>query len=287
MPDLTAIMSKIQELPTLPDVSVQLLKLINDPNSSVQPIAKIIERDPSLSTKVLKLINSAFYSLSKRVTNIQQAVAYLGLHHLSQVVITVSIFNKLDFSNGVFSIENFWIHSMFVADYSRILATISKKAAPDDAYTAGLLHDIGKMFMIKFLTPSMEECITDSFNTKRFLYDVEYEKIKVDHNMAGEWISKNWKLPEYVCETCHYHNMPYEKRNHVNLNTPAIVNYVSLANKLTNLKFKGYSGSFGEYAIEKAELDVTGVKITDLAQYETGMESKLQSAKEMLHIIKE
>ncbi len=287
MPDLSAIMSKVQELPTLPDVSMKILKLVNESSTSTQSLAKIIERDPALATKILKFINSAYFSLSRKITNIQQAVTYLGFHHISQLVISVTIFSKMDFSNGVFSMENFWIHSMFVADYSKILAIVSKKTNPDDAYTAGLLHDIGKMFLIKYLTPNMEDILSTAFTNKSFLYDEEYAKMKIDHNMTGEWLSKNWKLPGYICDACHYHNMPFEKRKHVSMLDPGLVNCVSLANKLMNIKLKGYSGSYGEYTIEKAELDALGVSVTDLVQYESGMEARLQSAKEMLHIIKE
>lgn len=287
MPDLSSIMSKIQELPTLPDVSMQLLKLLNESSTSTQSLSRIIERDPALATKILKFINSAYFSLSRKITNVQQAVAYLGFHHLSQLVISVTIFNRMEFSNGVFSMENFWIHSIFVAEYSKILATISKKVTPEDAYTAGLLHDIGKMFMIKYLTPNMEEVITNAHTNNTFLYDEEYAKIKVDHNMIGEWLAKNWKLPQYVCDVCHYHNMPFEKRKVVTLADHNIVHCISLANNLMNIKFKGYSGSYGEYTVEKAELDALGVKVADLMQYEAGMEAKLQSAREMLHIIKE
>ena len=280
------ILKKIKDLPTLPVVATKILKMTNNPNSSAADLAKLVTQDPALSAKILKAINSAYYSLNRRVSNIQQAIAYLGMKRVSEIVISVTIFKELNFANNLFSMDKFWVHSIGVAEYGKLIAVLSKKAPPDDVYTAGLLHDIGKMFLAKYLPDQTTAIIKEAHKNKEFLHDVEYKLIRADHTMLGEWLVKLWKLPPYVASCVRYHNTPYEKRVVARKNDDQILTHVIIANNIMNKKFPGYSGSYGEYAAFEKDLISVNVSCDQIMRYDEIIRKKIEESQELLAIIK-
>ena len=138
----------VKELPTLPVVANKVNALLYDPKSAAGDLAKIIENDQSLTAKILTLVNSAYYGLSQRVTNITQAIALLGYKNISHMVMTLSVFETLKSSkHGSFDREDFWLHSISTATMSVKIAELCMYSSPEDTFTGGLLHDLGKVFM--------------------------------------------------------------------------------------------------------------------------------------------
>ncbi|MFQ5499158.1 MAG: HDOD domain-containing protein [Candidatus Zixiibacteriota bacterium] len=151
------IIANIRNLPTPPIVFHQIQKVMNDPYVSAGQIASILSEDPAMSVKVLKLTNSAFYGLSREVDSVKQAVVIVGLEAIKNLVLSASVlemFKGQDIDREFQ--EEFWRHSLATGFCGRILAkalTGKGRIDPDSAFSAGLLHDIGKMIFSCFLRP--------------------------------------------------------------------------------------------------------------------------------------
>jgi len=138
------------ELPALPTIIHEIIELVNNPDSSGAQLRDVIERDPVITTAILKLINSAYYAIPGGVSNLQHAIAYLGYDAIYQVAIAVSIIKTYAVTNfSKFKLSDFWVHSFCVATWSEELAKATKHSKPQDCFTGGLLHDFGKLFIFK------------------------------------------------------------------------------------------------------------------------------------------
>lgn len=148
MQDIKNIINEIQNLPTLPQVVGRISSAIDDPKTSAQYLASIIISDAPLSTKVLKLVNSAYYGFQRKITTITQATVLLGFNSIKNVILTTSVFDFFNHSNTYshqFNAVKFWEHSLGTAIACKVLSKRLFFGKPEEAYLAGLLHDIGKM----------------------------------------------------------------------------------------------------------------------------------------------
>lgn len=285
--NLYSMVEKIKELPTLSNVVIELNKVLKNDKTSAKKIAGILKKDYALSSKILTLINSAYYSLRRKVQNIQDAISYLGNEKIKEVATTVTVFKNLEYENEHFSLKKLWLHSVAVAEYSKLCASFSKKVEPEDAYTAGLLHDLGKIFLLKYLPEKINKVIMHSKKNNLKMYDSEYDILNYDHNMIGQWLTKIWKFPDYIINTCKYHNVSFNKRKKEVPQYLQIINHVSIANKIVNKKFESYSGSYGEYEIDIKEVNYTNIPLKKALQFKTDVISKIEKAESVLDVIRE
>ncbi|UCB47411.1 MAG: HDOD domain-containing protein [Spirochaetota bacterium] len=232
----------VKELPTLPIVANKVNALLYDPKSAAGDLAKIIENDQSLTTKILTLVNSAYYGLSQRVTNITQAIALLGYKNISHMVMTLSVFETLkDSKHGSFNREDFWLHSIGTAIMSVKIAEMCMYSSPEDTFTGGLLHDLGKVFMDGYLHEEFQEIIDTAGNKNISFYEAEHELFDVDHAMIGHWIARAWKLPLHVIATIKHHHQEVEQRTGLSVSSDLFIDIVRVAD--IGVKLKGYGNS--------------------------------------------
>jgi putative nucleotidyltransferase with HDIG domain len=207
------VVSNIRNLPTPPIVFHQIQKVINDPKVSAGQIAKIIQEDPAMSVKVLKLTNSAFYGLSREIESVKQAVVIVGLEAIKNLVLSASV---LDMFKGKdidqeFQ-DKFWRHSLAVGFCARILARRSRARGmidPDSAFSGGLLHDIGKVILCCFLPQEhaqVKEALTGEENLPAF--QVEENVLGYNHAQIGAILAEQWKLPQRLQGAITFHHHP-------------------------------------------------------------------------------
>ena len=208
--ELKTRVENIRELATLPSVITELMELLDDPNVSLRRLGSIVEGDPALTVKVLRVANSPFYGIRGRIHTIQQAVALLGLTEFNNLLVSISLFSKLfnEKSKTLPQLSSYWDHSIACALLSRLL--VAKLFIPTGGreFTAGLLHDVGKLVLLEHF-PSLAVTVhMKMFNEHLEQLDAERTVLGVTHMDIGGWVAEKWRLPVSYVEVIKYHHHP-------------------------------------------------------------------------------
>ncbi|PIQ26788.1 hypothetical protein COW36_00445 [bacterium (Candidatus Blackallbacteria) CG17_big_fil_post_rev_8_21_14_2_50_48_46] len=193
-----------ESLPTLPIIVQQVMLEINNPDSSMKDIAALIERDQSMSAKILKLVNSAFYGFSKRIGTIGHAISILGFETVKSLVLGVSVLDT--FKIREFNMYEFWQHSISTASMAAFLAGKLGYPRKDEAFTVGLLHDVGKLvFMLK--APQIYRQILSEVESSSVpSLQLERRYLKMDHAFAGAQVARLWNFPPAYIQALDVHH---------------------------------------------------------------------------------
>ena len=241
----------IRELPTLPLVANKINAILHDPKSSVSDLSEIIEKDQSITAKMLKLVNSAHYGLPQKINNINQAIAMLGYRNISYIVMTLSVFDALkNMKKRSFDRRRFWVHSIAVGLLSMKLAKECNFLLVDDIFTAGLLHDLGKVFLDGFMHEEFEAIIQRAETEGIAYIDAEHELFDVDHAMIGEWMARTWRLPLHVIAGIKHHHQEIEERDGLSLSQDPFIDIIQLADVSIKVEKYGHSGDGSKYQPE-------------------------------------
>ncbi|MCC6964096.1 MAG: HDOD domain-containing protein [candidate division Zixibacteria bacterium] len=206
-------LSSITNLPTPPVVFNQITRIINNPKTSVNEIASIMSEDAAMSAKVLRLSNSAFYGARSEITGIKQAVLVLGLEAIKSLVLSSSVFDmfkshKLDPEYQ----ENYWRHSLATALAGRIVARYTRQARgidPEVAFSAGLLHDIGKLISCCFLQEEHKLIAAYLKENRVSDYQAEMAAVGHAHTLVGRMLAASWRLPQPIQRAIEFHHFPF------------------------------------------------------------------------------
>lgn len=208
------ITNRVANVPMLPHVVSQLLAIIGGKGHSLEDVVKIVQTDASLTTRMLRIANSAAFYRGQPVTTLSRAILHLGEKMVAGIAIgscTTDFFHRelegYKSGNG-----EFWDHSLCTAIASReIAAKISKRISAELAFTAGLLHDIGKVILSEFLKDHTEKI--EKWCSERQAEDfigAEKDIIGADHSDVGYILAHHWKLPDPLCEVIKHHHHPWE-----------------------------------------------------------------------------
>ncbi|GHV17614.1 HD family phosphohydrolase [Fibrobacterales bacterium] len=188
-------------LPTLPTVAAQLFEL-TDNVSERGELEQIISSDPVLTARLLKMTNSR----GESVTGIHTAITKLGVEQVRDISLEASMSNVFALKNATVDLQKFWDHCSAVGIAARTIAQEYEPSLSTDAFTAGLLHDIGKVVLLQYMGREFEQAIEKSRLEKRDLFSVEKEMLGVDHGQIGAWLAENWQLPRSIQEVMQYHH---------------------------------------------------------------------------------
>ncbi|HEX3019965.1 MAG TPA: HDOD domain-containing protein [Chitinispirillaceae bacterium] len=204
----------VTNLPTLPQVASRLIQIINDPLTSSSDIAFIIGQDIALSSKVLRLANSAFYGIPRTITSINHAIVVLGFKVINTMVLGLTVFDMFPESKknaALFDRKAFWLHSLSCGLISKYLTSKIKKFImfdPEEAFCAGLLHDIGKVVMEQYMHEDFHKALNLAYQKKIPLYEAENQIFGFTHTHVAEWLTCGWSLPaEIQLPLIHHHNI--------------------------------------------------------------------------------
>ena len=213
----------IESLPTLPVIAAQVMECLNDPNSSIQDVADVILRDQSMSVKILKLVNSAFYGFPKRIGTLSHAISILGFETVRGLVLGISILDT--FRVKEFDLLHFWEHSIRTASLMSFLADRLCYPRRDEAFTVGLIHDVGKLvFMLK--APDLYRQVVLQAETNPCV--IEQQLMKMDHAFAGAQVARSWNFPATYVHAIETHH----QRPGLPLDLPSLKEMVYLASML-------------------------------------------------------
>lgn len=219
------LVNKTMELPTMPEVLVKLNEVIASEDSSSDDVANVIATDPSVSTNVLRIVNSAYYGLQVRVSSIALAVSIMGFGMTKKVALKAAVFSVFGRHRAEvehFSPMEFWRHSVMTAVAARVLGTKCSRFGSgyaEDLYICGLLHDIGKIILLEKATQGYTQSLAVAAQTARPEIDVENEIFGFNHADVGSVLGVKWFLPEDLTIAIRYHHAPDKDPFHRSLSS--------------------------------------------------------------------
>ena len=198
--------TKARPMPTLPEAVVRILRLSNSPDVEVEDIADAILMDKVLTARMIRLVNSAFWGIQRHIDSIREAIIYLGLHQIQSIVLTTSLFNTFQSRNPLFRISAIWEHGLGCALICRIISQKLNFPDPEQAYLAGLMHDIGEVVLSQFDVEKFNEVVELVENKKMTFFEAENELIGINHTDFGEWFREQWGFSEELAEVIMTHH---------------------------------------------------------------------------------
>ena len=192
-----------------PNVYIKLKKALEDPRSSFKEFSGIIGNDPSLSARVLKIVNSSFYGLEAEVETISHALGIIGTQQLTDLVLATSVVEQFDnIPRRIVNMDSFWKHSIACGIASKVIASLQGQKNLESFYLVGMLHDIGSLVIYKKYPAKAEEILKRCKDNKENLFEVEREVLGASHAKFGGRLLKKWGLPQSLCEPVSFHHRP-------------------------------------------------------------------------------
>ncbi len=190
----------VDGMPAFPKSVQKILELTRDVNSPAKELVQVIEKDPVITVKVLRVVNSPYYSLPQQLTSIDHAVVYLGFNTIKNLALGVAAIGILPPHNSAgFDVQQYLLHSLSTAGIARRLALRLDDADPMDCFSAGLLHDFGKVVFAQFMPEKFQLALELSRNTNTSLHQTLREVIGTDHAVVGAMLVEKWRFaPELV-----------------------------------------------------------------------------------------
>jgi putative nucleotidyltransferase with HDIG domain len=247
------------KMPTLPVIALEINRLLLDFEAPMEPLVALLQKDQALIMKILRLVNSSFYGFKNKIQSLNHAVTLLGYNTIRNAVVAVSVMDTLALKNELkgFEIDTFWTHSVRVGVAGRYLALKTRLAPAEDAFTAGLLHDIGKVVLAMFCPEALLTILETAKSEGLTFYQAERKLDSWPHNQIGAFLAQRWMLPEALVKPIQQHHAAAERAAHEPLST-----LVALANSLVHMMAgeAGYSLALDEHTpeIQKAMAGTLG-----------------------------
>lgn len=270
------IMSVMRNLPPLPQVTRQLLAVIRDDDSSAQDVTKVLSGDGTLAAKVLKLVNSSFYGLPNEVTTISRAVVILGFTGIRNLALGFGSVEALAKMNSKVDMTAFWSHSMNTAGAAQTLAPfVNRRTDPEEAFIAGLMHDIGAYVLAAAVPDAYAEIIAAP-GAQRLL--MEQEATGFTHAKLGQALLKYWELPEAFSQVARYHHDVDVAAG----GEQPLTNLVALADILASIHGGEFETTADEAGLSRLR-DAAGLKHEHLCSALEAMDQKRQEMSDFMH----
>jgi putative nucleotidyltransferase with HDIG domain len=267
--NLDRLASIVEELPTLPNVMFEVLAIAEDDKSTAADLEEVIMRDQALSAKVLKVANSAYYGIPRTVETVSRATVLLGFQTVVGLALTVSVYDTLWGSGKGHYLDrrDLWKHSLGVATSARLLSNNARGKDGAVAFTAGMLHDIGKTVFDSHLAEEYGKVVEMCHRDRVTIHDAEMAILGIGHAELGSKVALRWQLPEVLCEAVKYHHSPAAAPG----DKGQMGALVSMADFLTRQCAIGECGDTAPAVIQPDALRIWG-----------GTQEKLQTAAEEL-----
>jgi signal transduction histidine kinase/HD-like signal output (HDOD) protein len=269
-------LSNLKHIPTLPHILLQLIKTCNEENGSLKDISKVIEKDPALTTRVLHLVNSAYYANKHRIFNVDGAVGFLGTNAIKNIAICSSVhevFQTVNSKTG-FNLKQFWWHSLRCAVLAKLIAKNRNFHNPDEAFLSGMLHDIGKIILwMNFPQPYAE--LLDKHKGRPELILSGETQFGASHAEIGAWLLDKWSFPTFVADSVRYHHYSESRI----LDALPLVKFVYVANALCKNSGRNITEGLG------AAQEIFGFTLTVVEELLSQTDTELKTVAESLNII--
>jgi HD-like signal output (HDOD) protein len=265
------ILSSVYNVPTVPQIILEVSNLIEDPKTSASILGRMISNDQGLVTKILTIANSPLHGIPRRVATIDFAIVVLGFNQVKNIVVALSMMETLKIlGNKKFDQTKYWVHSILTAAAAKRIADDLGYQTSGEVFTAGLLHDLGIPIIYKYFNKEYKE-ITNAVNNNNMTYlEAEEEFLGITHQDIGRFLVDRWNLPVSIADVISFHHNPSLAENNREL-----IALVHLADYMTKqLKIGEFSWDDG------GELDKEVIEILRLGDEEY-LENFIYSYKEL------
>lgn len=203
---------EVSHIATLPEITVKIIQIVENPDSTAQDLHKLISNDPALCARILKVVNSAFYGLPGQIASINRAIVLLGLNAVKNIAIAASL-SKM-FRGGQispnFNAKDLWNHSIAVGSAVKLLAEKLRSGLPDEAFLAGLIHDLGIIVQMQTLRQQLIDAVEKHEKQNISFLEAELAVFGVTHQDFGLALCEKWKFPRSFSLVAGYHHRPLE-----------------------------------------------------------------------------
>lgn len=275
-------MLSIRDLPTIPIIIAQIIKVVQNENSSSRDLAKILEKDQGLTSKILRISNSAYYGRRGKITNITKATILLGFEIIKNLSISISVINvfKGKINNSFFNLKSFWTHSIAVGIASRIIATECNQKDTETLFTLGIVHDLGKLILIHLYPKEYQDALKLVEEENIPIRKAEQKIFEIDHTIIGSWLAKKWNLPNIFIEIIKNHHRPSQNLQYSYENA-----ILCLADNLCKDMKIGHSGDYITNPLPPTILQMINIDINQVTQISLKLNEEKEEINELIGAI--
>jgi len=273
------IASQTVEIATLPEVTMRIVQVVQDSRSTAHDLHRIVSNDPALSARVLRVVNSAFYGLPGQIGSIDRAIMLLGLNAVKNIAIAASL-SKM-FKTVVvcddFTGKDLWTHSVAVGAANKLLTSAIGLALPDEAFLAGLIHDIGLVAIMQCQSEKLPEIVAQTKAGVPF-WKAEEAVVGADHQSIGMALAARWKFPRSFQYVTGYHHKPTELAKENRL--LAVVSHIS--DVICTQQHLGLELTVGEAEISDEMLTEVGLTREQMDEIADNLEDELDVVRTLI-----
>ncbi|HQK99930.1 MAG TPA: HDOD domain-containing protein [Smithellaceae bacterium] len=260
----------INTLPTVPAVLKKLSAVIEKPKITVVEISSFISSDPALTSKVLKMVNSAIYGFPGRIASVSHATMLLGLNVIKGLLLGVSVFELMQKTmNGLYE------HSLACAIASRVIAQKKELKEPEEVSVAGLLHDIGKVILLLEFSEPYESAMNEAREKNLPIFEAEKNRFDATHADVGGWLAEKWRFPRNLIEVIQFHHRPALAKN-----APLETAIVHVADMLVRARGFGFAGENLVPEVNPVAWELLKLSDQDIRDILSEMEDNMETAEE-------
>lgn len=272
---------QLRDLPSLPEVAARVLQVVDNPRSSAADLGRAISLDPALTARLLRLANSALYGYAGRIGTAVQAVTLLGFAQVRSLVLTVSILDVFLRSREkqVIPHREFWQHCIACAVAARTLARAKRICPPEEAFVAGLLHDLGKIVLATVIPDPYREVVARAEAEGCLLAAAEQGTLGLTHAVVGGWATAKWQLPASLVGAVERHHEWV-----TDAPAPGLARCVFLANQVVGGDEFGWSGNGQRAELNGDLLAAVGIDPLELETLPEEMSGDYTAACQLLDV---
>lgn len=270
LPTLRTKVEAINALPTVPATLRRISVMMEKPRISLEELGRLIANDPALTSKILKMVNSAAYGFPGRISSVSHATMILGLNVIKGLLLGVSVFELMEKT-----MIGLWDHSMGCTVAARIIAQKKGLKEPEEVSICGLLHDIGKTVLTLLFAEQYGKAMRDAEKEGATVYETETRYFQASHADIGHLLVRKWNFPANLCNAIRYHHTP-----HLSKESFLETAIVHVADVLVRAKGIGYPGDLVVPAVQPDAWRILNLSTDDVRDILSHLEEGAASARE-------
>ena len=267
----------IEKIPTMFNIALKLEKIVNKEDTTIEMVTDLIKFDPALTSKIMKIANSATYASTRRIINLNEIVSRLGFSEIRKIALSVSVMNI--FQNNYVNYSRFWTHSIttaYIAEELLSYSNVSKKKG--NIFACGMLHDIGVMILDQYFSKIYKKVFELTKKKKVDLHFIEKKALGIDHAEVGGILLKKWNVPTILHETVRYHHEPWEKEGIDYKDVLYLANFIC-----NNQGYDNGTGIFPDHFYDDIWINL-GLEMDCVPKILEDVEKEVKTAKQLIKL---